>query len=428
MTVPVHLSQRARWAGEQPVAFLMQQAVDRAEVISLAAGLVDHTSLPSVAACEAACILLQHSNARSSLQYGTTLGYPDLRRQVQERYIDQEHLDGQNPNVDLDQIIITSGSQQFLHLVSEALIDPGDIVLMSSPSYFVYMGTLANLGARVIGVPMDEHGMSLDALQNIMCQLQQEGSVDRVKLIYVISYYQNPTGVSLSEERRPLLLELARNWSEKQRIFVLEDAAYRELRYEGPEFHSLHYYDAPGDTVIHCQTFSKPFAPGLRTGFGFLPRSLVAAVTDLKGNQDFGSPNFNQQLLSVVMDQGLYESHLQKLKRVYKKKLGVMLQALDQYCSGFQGVEWIRPHGGLYVWMKLPMSIDTGSGSLFFQIALKKGMTYVPGEFCFPSESTQVHQSCLRLSFGVESEANICEGIRRLAQAIDETISRNPPR
>ena len=146
MTVPVHLSQRARWAGEQPVAFLMQQAVDRAEVISLAAGLVDHTSLPSVAACEAACILLQHSNARSSLQYGTTLGYPDLRRQVQERYIDQEHLDGQNPNVDLDQIIITSGSQQFLHLVSEALIDPGDIVLMSSPSYFVYMGTLANSG------------------------------------------------------------------------------------------------------------------------------------------------------------------------------------------------------------------------------------------------------------------------------------------
>ena len=151
----------------------------------------------------------------------------------------------------------------------------------------------------------------------------------------------------------------------------------------------------------------------------------MAAVTDLKGNQDFGSPNFNQQLLSVVMDQGLYDSHLQKLKRVYKKKLGVMLQALDQYCSGFQGVEWIRPHGGLYVWMKLPMSIDTGSGSLFFQIALKKGMTYVPGEFCFPSESTQVHQSCLRLSFGVESEANICEGIRRLAQAIDETISRN---
>src|SRR5262249_55536523 len=157
-------------------------------------------------------------------------------------------------------------------------------------------------------------------------------------LIYVVSWYENPSGVSLSAERRRAVVEIARRWSRKQRIFVLEDAAYRELRYDGPEFPSVWSCDAARDTVILAQTFSKSFAPGLRVGFGVVPRSLVGPICDRKGNEDFGSANFNQHLLASVFEQGLYAEHVEMLQRTYRGKRDAMLAAADRHFRSLPGV------------------------------------------------------------------------------------------
>jgi 2-aminoadipate transaminase len=395
----------------------MQQAVEHPEIISLAAGLVDDATLPVEETREAVEALLTR-DGRGALQYGTTLGYRRLRELVLERFCALEGTTAQRLRLGLDQVILTTGSQQFLALASETLLDPGDIVLMSAPSYFVYMGTLANLGVRAIGVSMDDGGMRLDALEERLAELEQRGELERVKLIYVVSYFQ-----SLAEERRPELVEIARRWSRHGRIFVLEDAAYRELRYAGADVHSVRYYDERGDTVIHCQTFSKVYSPGLRTGFSFVPHELMGPVCDLKGNQDFGSANFNQHLLATVMERGLYERHAELLVAAYRRKAAAMVEAADQGFGHLPGVRWVRPQGGLYVWMSLPEEVDTGRGGELFHRAVAEGVMYVPGEFCYPPEPKPTPQDSMRLSFGVQSEAGIREGMARLARALEGVLS-----
>lgn len=423
----VRLSQRSYWAREQPVAYLMQQAVEHPEIISLAAGLVDDATLPVEETREAVEALLTR-HGRAALQYGTTLGYKRLRELVLEHFCSLEGAGAKAMKLALEQVILTTGSQQFLALISETLLDPGDIVLMSAPSYFVYMGTLANLGVRAIGVPMDDGGMRLDALEERLAALDAHGELERVKLIYVVSYYQNPTGLSLAEERRPQLVELARRWSRHGRIFVLEDAAYRELRYAGPDAHSVRYYDETGDTVIHCQTFSKVYSPGLRTGFSFVPRELMGPICDLKGNEDFGSANFNQYLLAAVMERGLYQRHVKLLVDAYRRKAAAMVESADRDFGPLPGVRWVRPQGGLYVWMSLPEGVDTGRGGELFDRAVEEGVMYVPGEFCYPPEPKPTPNESMRLSFGVQSEAGIREGMGRLARALEGVLSTAPQR
>src|SRR5262249_35439734 len=145
-----------------------------------------------------------------------------------------------------------------------------------------------------------------------------------------------------------------------QRIFVIEDAAYRELRYDGPQLKSVFSCDSARDTVILAQTFSKSFSPGLRVGFGVLPRSLIGPVCDRKGNEDFGSANFNQHVAASVFERGLYGEHVEMLRRTYRKKRDAMLAAAEKYFRPLPGVSWVQPHGGLYVWMTLPDLVSAG--------------------------------------------------------------------
>src|SRR5207253_10980779 len=155
-------------------------------------------------------------------------------------------------------------------------------------------------------------------------------------------------------------------WSRAQRVFVIEDAAYREMRYDGPALPSVWSFDVDRNTVILAQTFSKSFSPGLRGGFGVVPRELMAPLCDRKGNEDFGSANFNQHLLATVFELELYESHVHKLRDTYRAKRDAMLTAAELYFAKLAGVTWVQPHGGLYVWMTLPASIPTGFDSPLF--------------------------------------------------------------
>jgi 2-aminoadipate transaminase len=321
--------------------------------------------------------------------------------------------------VNVDDVVITTGSQQLLYVLGELLLDPGDIVITEAPSYFVYHGVLASLGLRVLSVPMDEHGMNTDALEELLVQLERRGELGRVRLIYTVDYYQNPSGLTLSLPRRQRLLELARRFSKRHRLFILEDAAYRELRYDGADLPSIKSFDETNEHVILAMTFSKSAAPGLKTGYGILPRDLVAPLARFKGNHDFGSSNLNQHILDRLLGSGAYERHVRYLCDVYRHKRDVLLGALaEEFPATASDVRWTQPAGGLYVWLQGPTALATGPGSRFMQAALEQGVLYVPGAWCYvPDADGAVPNHEARLCFATATAEQLREAVRRLGRA-----------
>ena len=419
-----HLSQRAQRSGGHPINELMGQALAHPELISLAAGFVDDATLPVEPTREAlARVMGVAHRARAALQYGTTPGYPPLRESLAERMSSADRALGLDTPIDPHNVVITAGSNQLLHLVAETLLDPGDIVLTTAPTYFVFLGTLANLGARTVAVATDEHGMIPDALEATLRRLDHEDQLDRVKAFYLTSYFDNPCSVSLALDRRPQIVEIARRWSRQGRIRVIEDTAYRELRYGGDDLPSLRTFDEDGQTVIVAGTFSKSYSPGIRVGWGVLPSDLTRVICDQKGNVDFGSPNFAQHLMHAVMEDGGYDDHLDRVRDTYRAKLQAMLDAAQVYLAPLAGVDWIRPRGGLYVWVTLPEQIDASPNSRLFQRALEAGVLYVAGEYCFANEGVAVRKNALRLSFGVQPPANISQGVQALGDALREVLA-----
>jgi 2-aminoadipate transaminase len=315
-------------------------------------------------------------------------------------------------------VVVTTGSQQLLYLLGEALFDEGDIVITEAPSYFVYHSSLGSHGVRVLPVPMDSGGMNLDALSDLLARLERTGELPKLKLIYTVDYFQNPTGLTLAADRRERLVELARRYSTKHRILILEDAAYRELRYDGPDLHSVKRYDPANEFVVYTSTFSKPCAPGLKTGYALMPRDLVAPVCHLKGNHDFGSNNLSQHLLDRLLATGAYHRHVEALRAVYRSKRDAMLRALEAEFTDWPEVRWTRPAGGLYVWLTFPPHLDAGPNGPLVPQALDAGVLYVPGEFGHvPDEFGAVPRNEARLSFGVADEGQVAEGVRRLRTA-----------
>jgi 2-aminoadipate transaminase len=419
-----YLSQRAQWASEQPISFLMQNALANPQLVSLAAGFVDQQTLPVEITRRALESIVDSADAgRRALQYGTTPGYLPLREAVLARQLASDGQSSAETEVSIDQVLITAGSNQLLHLISEALFDPGDIVLCAAPTYFVYLGMLANLGARAVGIATDDEGIVPEALEEELERQASLGNLGRVKAIYVTSYYDNPSSISVSRERRGPLVEIAKRWSRHGRIHIIEDAAYRELRYFGPDIPSLRAFDDTGDTVIVTQTFSKSYSPGLRVGYGILPWHLVKPVQNLKGNIDFGSPNLAQHLLFEVLDQGLLDPHIEQLRNGYRRKLAAMHEAAEQFLRPLPDVDWIRPSGGLYIWLKLPESIDTGPAGELFDCAVAEGVLYVPGEYCYPGAEADRPKNMIRLSFGVESPEGIRRGIEALSRAVRSVLN-----
>jgi 2-aminoadipate transaminase len=425
---PVPLSARARRTADQPISYFMQQAVENPNLISLAAGLVDAPSLPAPESAAAFAELLgEPAAARAALQYGTTQGLLPLRERLARRTAALDGLTPADLSFTADDVVVTTGSQQLLYLLGEALLDPGDLVITEAPSYFVYQGTLNSLGVRTLSVPMDEHGMDTDALADLLARLERSGELDRLRLIYVVDYFQNPSGLTLSLERRRHLVELARRYSKRHRLFILEDAAYRELRYEGPDLPSVKSFDPDNRHVLLAMTFSKPCAPGLKTGYGVLPRELMGPVLRLKGNHDFGSNNLTQHLLLRLLENGAYDRHLMELCRVYRGKRDAMLEALAEEFRAWPEVRWTHPDGGLYVWLTFPPDVDTGPEGRLMKAALREGVLYVPGQFCYVNgENGPVATNEARLSFGVAQPEEIREGVRRLARAALRSSAEEP--
>lgn len=414
------LSRRAQWAGGEPIAnVLMAQTLARPDLVSLAAGFVDYQTLPVEPTRQALeAIWSDPQRAQAALQYGTTIGHPPLREAVLGRMLAADGCTADELNLSVEQVVLTAGSNQFLYLLGDTLLDPGDVVICGSPSYFVFLGTIGNLGAQAVGVETDRHGLIPEAVEQELAKLEAAGDLPRVKMVYVTSYYDNPSGVTVPAERRAELVEIAQRWSRHNTIHLVEDAAYRELRYYGEDIRSVRSFDPGGETVIHAGTFSKSYSPGLRVGWGILPRGLVEPVLAQKGNVDFGSPNFNQHLMATMLQLGLFDAHLQQLRAGYRAKIDAILGAADEFLAPIGQVEWVRPTGGLYVWLRLPESIDTGLSGRLFDGAVQQGVLYVPGEYCYPHGGRPPTKNMLRLSFGIQS----CESIRRGIEALGRAI------
>jgi 2-aminoadipate transaminase len=429
---PAHglgFSAKARRTKEQPISFLIMEALRNPKLVNLAAGLVDPLTLP-VEECDAITrkIFADKARGRSALQYDTTLGLAPLRKAALRHIEKLEGLGASAMGLHEDDVVITTGSQQALYLIGDALIDPGDIVIAANPSYFVYAGALSSLGAQVRAVPMNEGGMDVEAVDRVLGQIEREGRLGRVKLVYCTSYFQNPTGLTLAAERRPRLLEMVKRFSAKtsHRILILEDAAYRELRYDGAAegYRSIKSYDSENLFTAIGHTFSKPFAPGLKLGYTAMPDDLMHAVIQQKGNHDFGTANLCQHIALETLTDGSYYEHVKLLQRAYRAKRDLILAALDRRLGDLPGVTWTHPHGGLYVWLTLPPGTDTSRGGAIFRACVDAGVLYVPGDYCFqPDETGHVPTNHVRLSFGQVAAEQIEPGIERLASVVRHQLS-----
>ncbi|MCX7886089.1 MAG: PLP-dependent aminotransferase family protein [Verrucomicrobiae bacterium] len=380
----------------------MKLALERPGLISLAVGFTDAGTLPTA---EVGAIVRELSRepvrAQAALQYGTTAGLYELRCELARR------CERARP----DEIIVTNGSQQLLYLVAEVLCDPGDIVLVEDPTYFVFLGIVEARGLQTFGFS------GLVELERKLEMLRQRRRLQRLKFLYLVSYFQNPTGQTWSLEAKREVLALLRHYERfaGHPIFLLEDAAYRDLRFEGADVPSFRALDTR--RVLYAGTLTKPFATGMRVGYGVLPAPLRQHVLRAKGNHDFGTSNFLQVVLARALASGLYDRHLPVLARAYRRKRDVMLEALKRNFPAT--ARYQPPRGGLYVWVELAPACCTGVRSRLFQRALDAGVLYVPGEMCYAADPTRlVPRNAMRLSFGAPSVGDIQRGVELLAAAI----------
>jgi 2-aminoadipate transaminase len=302
-------------------------------------------------------------------------------------------------------------------MVTEALCNPGDIMLVEDPTYFVFRGIMQSHGLQARAIRLTNYGIDLSHLEEVLRSLERSGDLPRVKMLYLVSYFQNPTGITTDFENKVGALRLLRKFERAagHPLYLLEDGAYRELRFTGEDIPSSMVATNFASRIIYTSTYSKPYATGVRVGYGLLPEPLFTVVRRIKGNHDFGTANFLQHLLARVLESGVYKEHVQELRARYAYKAQVMTTALRKHFP----VQWDEPRGGLYVWAKLPPAIKSGVKSKFFQRALKNDVLYVPGELCYADDPTRPKPNHeMRLSFGNATEQEIQAGVARLGEVL----------
>ena len=367
-------------------------------VISLAAGSPDPVSFPKEEMAKiGADIFLNEADV--ALQYGTTEGYPKLReltaKRMKEKY---------NVGTDNDDILITTGGQQSISLFTQVMLNPGDVVVSEDPSFIGALNGFRSMNAKLMSVPMDDEGMRMDKLEELL------QTTPNVKFIYVIPTFQNPTGRTMSLERRKQLLEMARKYD----VLIVEDNPYFELRYEGEFVPTIKSMDTEG-RVIYLGTISKIFAPGLRIGWICAPVDVLARISLVKQGADLCGSTFDQVVVEHYFTDTPWQRTLQKFIKTYGERRDAMLAALEEYFP--PEASWTHPEGGFFLWVTLPKYVDTGS---MLADALEAGVTFCPGDSFYVDGVTG--RNCMRLNFSYETPENITEAIRRLAKVIEERL------
>jgi len=375
-------------------------------MISFAGGLPAPEVFP-VERFKEACEKVLREHSALALQYGATEGCEVLRAMI------ARHMARYGIQANVDNVLITSGSQQALDLIGKLFINSGDRVLVEAPTYLGALQAFSVYGAQYLSVPVDADGLRTELLEDTL----RLGP----KFMYVLPNFQNPAGVTLSEGRREQLILLA----DKYGIPVIEDDPYGQLRYEGKHIAPLVVLDRQNmrrdddfsfGNVIYLSTFSKTLAPGLRLGWIVAPTEVIGKLTQLKQGADLHTSTFTQLVAYEVARGGFLDHHVRQIRKVYRERRDVMLQALAEFFPS--EVTWTHPQGGLFLWISLPQGMDSQS---LFRAALAENVAFVPGDSFYASKGRESYRH-LRLNFSYCSPAQIREGIRRLSVAVKSQL------
>lgn len=369
------------------------------DVISFGGGFPDPETFPGQEVADLLRDLIA-ANDSSTLQYSPTAGLASTRAYLRRRLL---MVDGAEPGE--DELMVTSGGIDGLGLLGRTFLDPGDPVVVESPTYLGAIMSFRSFEAHVAGVPMDRDGLRVDALEDLLA------SGLRPKLVYTIPDHQNPAGVSLSAERRPALVDLARRYG----FVIVEDVAYRELGFGEVRLPSL--WSMGPDAVVQIGTFSKTFFPGVRLGWAAGPHDVIAGLVSAKQLADQCAGALGQRLVEEYGRRGLLDAQIRRARMLYARRGERMLAALE---AGMPpGVEWTRPGGGFFCWVTLPPALDATE---LAAEALAGGVAYVPGASFFPDGGGN---NALRLAFCKTPDELIDQGVQRLGELFAGRLRRS---
>ena len=373
------------------------KATQDPSIIPFAAGNPDAASFPIDEVKKISAEIFENSPV-TALQYGVTEGYKPLIERltsfVKDRY---------NIGKDFDSLIITSGAQQVMDLATKALCDFGDTVICECPSFIGSLNCFRSYGCKLAGVPVEADGMNIEALENAI------KTAGNPRFIYTIPNFQNPSGATMSLEKRKAVYELAKKYN----LLILEDNPYGDLRVSGEDIPSIKSFDEEG-IVIYAGSFSKLLAPGIRVGYIVAPSPIIAKMTVGKQAADVHTPVFSQMLVDKWMEQNDVNAHIEKIREIYRRKLNLMCDLIDSELGDF--VKYVRPEGGLFVWCELPENVNMLD---FVKKCIEHKVAVVPGTaFMINDEET----NCFRMNFSTPSDEKIVEGMKKLGKVKAEYI------
>lgn len=391
-------SKRVPADGTDAVGAILKAAADP-KIISFAGGLPAPELFP-VKEMQAAVDQVFTQEGQEAMQYGAAKGVTALRELILEHVKEKEGVTGQ-----LDNVMVTTGSEQVLDLVGKAFVDPGDTVLVEQPTYLCALDVFKSYGAKFVGVDMDEQGMKMDSLEEAL-QAHPE-----TKLVYTVPNFQNPTGRTMAVERRQKLAELA----EKYDVYVLEDNPYGEIRFAGHHVPAVKSFDKSGH-VFYMSTFSKTLAPGFRLGWVVADQDVVNKLTVLKQSADLHTDNLAQYAVVEFLKHNDLDAHVKEISALYGKRKQLMADGIKQYFPA--GVKYTDPEGGMFLWVEVPGVDDTVE---LFKECLNHNVAFVPGD---PFFAGQPQPGAFRLNYSNAQEDQIKVGMKQLGEALQEAVNK----
>jgi len=396
-------SERAKRMKASEIRELLK-LVDAPDMISLAGGMPDPTLFPKEEIAEIAREVLSN-NGEKALQYSPTEGIPQLR-EILAKMAREEGI----KNVEVENIIVTTSSQQGLFLIAHVFLDSGSGIITETPTYLGAIQAFNIFEAKFYTVPLDEEGIKIHLLKEKLKEIGEKGI--EIKFIYLVPDSQNPAGTTLSLKRRLEILNL----SYRYEIPIIEDDPYSDLRFEGEKIPSFVQLDQIGN-VICLRTFSKRLFPGLRLGWIIADSQVIKKITLAKQPTDLCSPALTQYIAVEFIKRGYLQEYLKKTRAIYNEKRNVMLEALAKYFP--KEVQWTRPKGGMFIWVKVPENIDTNE---LLKEAIQEKIAFVPGKGFDPYSKDTQH---FRLNFTLPTSDQINEGIQRLGNLLKEKIKKS---
>ena len=361
-------------------------------VVSLSAGNPSPDAFPSKEIAEISARLMAE-NPIAALQYSVTEGYTPLRNYLSDYMKSKHNVGGEG-----DDILITSGAQQVMDLVSKSILNEGDAVICENPSFIGTLNTFRSYNARLVGVPVDADGMNIQKLEEALI------NEPAVKLIYTIPNFQNPSGVTMSLEKRKAVYELAKKYN----VLVIEDNPYGDLRFRGEFLPCIKSFDEEG-VVIYSGSFSKVISPGMRVGYSIAPKPIIQKMVVCKQGQDVHTNIWSQMVCYEFLTKYDFEKHLEMLRGIYKKKAEFAMELLDKYLA--PKITYHKIDGGLFIWCDLPDNVDTAE---FCMKAVKNKVCVVPGTAFMANESDVTHS--FRINFSTPTDEQLEKGIKILGE------------